>query len=68
MTNTVRTGEKTMTKLELSTNELLMLKEIIENDMEVGSWGEGNYDDVALMQYYLDRAKLLVKVQEELGS
>jgi len=68
MTNTVRTGEKTMTKLELSTNELLMLKEIIETDMEMGSWGEGNYDDVALMQYYLDRAKMLVKVRDMLSE
>ena len=56
-----------MTKLELSTNELLMLKEMIENDMEIGSWGEADYDDVDLMQYYLDRAKVLVKVREELG-
>ncbi len=56
-----------MTKLELSTDELLMLKEMIENDMEIGSWGEADYDDVDLMQYYLDRAKVLVKVKEELG-
>jgi len=56
-----------MTNLELSTNELLMLKEMIENDMEIGSWGEADYDDVDLMQYYLDRAKVLVKVKEDLG-
>ena len=56
-----------MTKLELSTDELLMLKEMIENDMEIGSWGEADYDDVDLMQYYLDRAKVLAKVKEELG-
>jgi hypothetical protein len=57
-----------MTKLELSTNELLMLKEMIENDMEIGSWGEADYDDVDLMQYYLDRAKVLAKVKEELET
>jgi hypothetical protein len=57
-----------MTNLELSTNELLMLKEIIETDMEMGSWGEGNYDDVALMQYYLDRATMLVKVRDMLSE
>jgi len=56
-----------MTNLELSTNELLMLKDMIENDMEIGSWGEADYDDVTLMQYYLDRATVLVKVREELG-
>jgi len=57
-----------MTKLELYTSELLMLKDMIENDMELGSWGEADYDDVDLMQYYLDRAKVLAKVREELGS
>ena len=56
-----------MTNLELSANELLMLKEMIENDMELGSWGEADYDDVDLMQYYLDRATVLKKVREELG-
>jgi hypothetical protein len=56
-----------MTNLELSANELLMLKEMIENDMEIGSWGELEWDDVALMQYYVDRATVLMKVREELG-
>ncbi len=56
-----------MTNLELSTNELLMLKDLLEGDMEQTSWGDVEYDDVELMQYYLDRAKVLVKVQEELG-
>ena len=60
-----------MTKLELYTSELLMLKDLLENDMEQTSQG-GNayhvdYGDVNLMQYYLDRAKVLAKVQEELG-
>jgi len=55
-----------MTNLELNINELLMLKEMIENDMEIGSWGEADYDDVDLMQYYLDRAKVLLKIREEL--
>ena len=55
-----------MTKLELSTNELLMLKEMIKNDIENTGWDGVAYNDVALMQYYLDRAKVLVKVQEEL--
>jgi hypothetical protein len=56
-----------MTNLELSTNELLMLKVLLEGDMEQTSWGEVEYDDVDLMQYYLDRAKVLVKVREELA-
>lgn len=57
-----------MTKLELSTNELLMLKEMIKNDIENTGWDGVAYNDVALMQYYLDRAKVLVKVQEELET
>jgi hypothetical protein len=57
-----------MTKLELSTNELLMLKDLLEGDMEQTSWGDVEYDDVELMQYYLDRAVVLVKVREELGA
>tara|TARA_R100000951_G_scaffold56621_1_gene47541 strand:- start:594 stop:767 length:174 start_codon:yes stop_codon:yes gene_type:complete len=57
-----------MTKLELYTSELLMLKALLENDMEQTSWGDVEYDDVDLMQYYLDRAKVLEKVQEELST
>ena len=57
-----------MDKLELYTSELLMLKDLLEGDMEQTSWGEVEYDDVSLMQYYLDRAKVLVKVNDLLGS
>jgi len=58
-----------MDKLELNTSELLMLKDLLEDDMEQTSYSgsEVEYDDVSLMQYYLDRAKVLVKVQELLG-
>ena len=57
-----------MDKLELYTSELLMLKDLLEGDMESTSWSEVEYDDVSLMQYYLDRAKVLVKVNELIGS
>ena len=53
-----------MDKLELYTSELLMLKDLLKNDMEQTSWSEVEYDDVELMQYYLDRAKVLAKVDE----
>lgn len=56
-----------MTRLELSANELLMLKHLLEVDMEQTSWGDVDYGDVNLMQYYLDRAKVLVTIQEELS-
>jgi len=55
-----------MTKLELNINELLMLKDLLEGDMERTPWCEVEYDDVGLMQYYLDRAKVLLKIREEL--
>ena len=57
-----------MGNLDLNRLELLMLKDLLEGDMEQTSWGEVEYDYVSLMQYYLDRAKVLVKVQELLGS
>ena len=57
-----------MDKLELYASELLMLKDLLESDMESTSWSEVEYDDVDLMQFYLDRAKVLVKVNELLGS
>ena len=57
-----------MDKLELYTSELLMLKDLLEGDMESTSWSEVEYDDVDLMQFYLDRAKVLVKVKELIGS
>ena len=56
-----------MPNLELNGNELLTLKEMIENDIESTGWGEVDCSDVTLMQYYLDRATVLVKVKEELG-
>jgi hypothetical protein len=59
-----------MNKLELNTSELLMLKDLLEGDMEQTSYSgsEVEYDDVSLMQYYLYRALVLVKVKELLGS
>ena len=57
-----------MDKLELYTSELVMLKDLIESDMEQTSWGEVEYDDVDLMRHYYDRAKVLVKLNELLAS
>ena len=59
-----------MNKLELNTSELLMIKDLLEGDMEQTSYSgsEVEYDDVSLMQYYLYRALVLVKVKELLGS
>ena len=59
-----------MDKLELYTSELLMLKDLLEGDMELTSYSGSavEFDDVSLMQFYLDRAKVLVKVNDLLGS
>jgi hypothetical protein len=55
-------------ELELYPSELLMLKNLLEDDMEQTHLGEVEYADVDLMQFYLDRAKVLVKVKELLAS
>ena len=57
-----------MDKLELYTSELLMLKDLIEGDVETTGWGDVDYADVELMQFYLDRAKVLDKVKELLSK
>ena len=57
-----------MDKLELYTSELLMLKDVIEGDIETTSWGEVDYADVDIMQFYLDRAKVLEKLKGILKS
>lgn len=57
-----------MDKLELHTSELLMLKDLIEGDVETTGWVDVDYADVELMQFYLDRAKVLDKVKELLSK
>lgn len=57
-----------MANLKLNTNELLMLKDIVEGDMQITNWGEVDYADVEVMQFYLDRAKVLEKLKEILKS
>ena len=57
-----------MENLELYTSELLMLEALLKDDMEKTYLSEVQYDDVDLMKYYLDRAKVLVKVKELLSQ
>ena len=57
-----------MDKLELYTSELLMLKDIIEGDIEITNWGEVDYADVEVMQFYLDRAKVFEKLKRIIAS
>ena len=45
-----------MYTLELTTSQLLMLKELIDNDIDISCMDAPDYTDMAAMQYYLDRA------------
>ena len=57
-----------MDKLELYTSEVMMLKEMIESDLESTGWGEVDYSDVDLMKYYSDRAVVYHKVLDLLRT
>jgi hypothetical protein len=57
-----------MDKLELYTSEVMMLKEMIESDLESTGWGEVDYSDVELMKYYSDRAVVYHKVLDLLRT
>ncbi len=57
-----------MHTLELTTSQLLMLHEMIDNDIEMSGMTEPAYTDMAAMQYYLDRAAVYHLVTEELGA
>ena len=51
-----------MDKLELYTSEVMMLKEMMESDLESTGWSEIDFSDVELMKYYSDRAVVYQKV------
>jgi hypothetical protein len=57
-----------MHTLELTSSELLMLKDMTESDIESTGWSEIDYSDPELMQFYADRAKVFVRIQEELRT
>ena len=57
-----------MYTLELTSSQVLMMKDIIEYDMDLSSHEAPDYDSIDLMQYYLDRAKVLQKVRELVAS
>lgn len=57
-----------MDKLELYTSELLMLKEMMESDLESTGWSEIDFYDVELMKYYSDRAVVYQKVLDLLRT
>ena len=57
-----------MTNLELTTSQLLMLKELIDNDIEISCMDAPDYTDMDAMQYYLDRCTVYHLVKEELET
>lgn len=54
--------------MELTRPQLLMLKEMTENDMEMHSFDAPDFTDIDLMQYYLDRATVHHLIKEELET
>ena len=57
-----------MYTLELTTNQLLMLKELNDNDIEISCMDAPDYTDMDAMQYYLDRCTVYHLVKEELET
>ena len=57
-----------MYTLELTTSQLLMLKEMIDNDIEMSCMDAPDYTDMDVMQYYLDRCTVYNLVTEELET
>jgi len=57
-----------MHTLEITSNQLLMLKELIDNDIEISSMDAPDYTDMYAMQYYLDRCTVYHLVKEELET
>ncbi len=57
-----------MHTLELTTSQLLTLKEIIDTDIEMSGMTAPAFADMAAMKYYLDRAAVYHLVVEELGA
>lgn len=57
-----------MYTLELTTSQLLMLKEMIDMEMTLRCPAAPDYTDMAAMQYYLDRCAVYHLVAEELET
>ena len=57
-----------MYTLEVTTNQLLMLKEMIDNDIEMSCMDTPDYTDFDAMQYYRDRCAVYHLIKEELET
>jgi len=56
-----------MYTLELTTSQLLTLKEMIDNDIDMSGMDAPDYTDIDVMQYYLDRCTVYNLVIEEMS-
>ena len=57
-----------MFRLEVSASELLMLKEMFDNDIEMSEMDAPDYTNFDVMKYYLDRCNVYNKIEEELST
>jgi len=57
-----------MYTLELTSNQMLMMKNVIENDMFMTEQDTSDHKDEALLLYYLDRCQVYNQVLEELST
>ena len=57
-----------MHTLEITSAQLLMLKDMIGSDIDISRDDTPDYTNAGLMQYYVDRAKLYDLVLQELRT
>jgi hypothetical protein len=57
-----------MFRLEVSASELLMLKEMFDNDIEMSEMDAPDYTNFDVMKYYLDRCNVYNQIEEELAT
>lgn len=57
-----------MHTLELTSNQMLIMKSIIENDMFISEQDMPNYKDEEDMLYYFERCRVYNQVLEELST
>ncbi len=57
-----------MDKLELTSSQMLTLKQIIESDIFLSEQDMPDYKDEDLLQFFLDRCQLYTQVLEDLRT
>ena len=57
-----------MFRLEVSASELLMLKEMFDNDIEMSEMDAPDYTNFDVMKYHFDRCNVYNQIQEELST